>query len=81
MKCSLLAERLHTPAHSCQEEPDGHSHHAAGVRRGRQRRHAAGHRPAAPRLAGRPRGHGVPAARQERQRQPQQQGGCPPARG
>lgn len=69
-----MAEWLHTPAHSRQEEPDGHRHHAAGVRRGRQRRHQAGHRPRAPRLPGRPRGHGVTAALQKRQRQPQQQG-------
>lgn len=77
-----MAERLHPPAHSCQEEPDGHRDHAAGIRRRCQRRHQAGHRPRAPRLPGRPRGHGVTAALQKCQCQPQQQGQCSqPAQG
>ena len=69
-------ERLHAAPHRRQEEPDGDRHHAAGVRRLHQRRHAAGHQPAAPGRAGGQRGHRHAAAGPGRHPGPGQQGGA-----
>lgn len=69
-----VSERLHAAAHRRQEEPNGHWHHAAGVRRRHQRGDAAGHRPHPPGGAGGQRGPGLAAAGQVRRREHLQQG-------
>lgn len=70
----LFPERIHSPAHRGQEEPDGNNHHFTGVRRLHQRRDPAGNHPPAPGGAGRQRGHCDAAAGSRRSRQHEQQG-------
>lgn len=67
-------ERLHAAPHRSQEESDGDSHHAAGVRRLHQHGDAPGDHAAAPRGAGRERGRSDAAAGAGRSYQHGQQG-------